>query len=90
MFLSFENAIAALEDQVRTDGVLLMVEPLVECFLLGQQNYSAVVFGATRRHITALIDRSLDVAPDVRRVIPVQVNDLFGEGGGELVVAGVA
>lgn len=44
MLLSFENTIAALEDEVWTDWVLLSIKRLVKCFLLRQQDYSAVVF----------------------------------------------
>ena len=77
MLLSFENAIAALEDKVWTDGVLLSIKRLVKCFLLRQQDYSTVVFLTARRHITALIYGSLDITPDVRCVVPVQVNDLL-------------
>ena len=44
MLFSFENAIAALEDKMWADGVLLSIKRLVKCFLLRQQDYSAVVF----------------------------------------------
>ena len=74
MLLPVENALAALKDEVRADRVLDSIEGLVEGLLLGEQDNGAVVSHLACRHLSVLLHRPLDVAPDVRRVVPVQVD----------------
>ena len=45
MLLALENAVAALEDEVRADGILRPVQALVPVLLLGEQDYSSELFG---------------------------------------------
>ena len=45
MLLALENSIAALEDEVRADGILRPVQALVPVLLLGQQDYCSELFG---------------------------------------------
>ena len=39
MLLALEDSVAALEDEVRADGILRPVQALVPVLLLGQQDY---------------------------------------------------
>ena len=50
VLLPLEDAIAALEDKVRADGVAHAVLALVPALLLGDEDNSAEVFGLAGRH----------------------------------------
>ena len=77
MLPSFENPIATLEDQVRTDRVFGAVKSFIEGLLLGQKHHCAVVFGLTWGTETALKHCALDVSPDVWRIVTVQIDYRF-------------
>jgi len=76
--LAVKNTLAALENEVGANRVLRAVQAEVEGLLLGQQNDSSVVVLFARGSVAVLFNGSLDVGPYIRRVVPVQVNDLFG------------
>ena len=76
---SLENSVAALEDQVRADRVLASVETLVETLLLGKQHDRAVLLRPARLQ-AELLDGPLNVTPNVRRVVSVQVDDRLWRG----------
>ena len=67
---SLENSVAALEDQVRANWVLPSIETLVETLLLGKQDDRAVLL-LPASLLPGLLDGSLDVAPNIRRVVPI-------------------
>ena len=73
MLLSLEYAVAAFKDQVRADGILLIIESLVEGLLLWQKDDCAEIVVLTR-----LPDRVTDVSPDVWCVVAVEVDDGLG------------
>lgn len=79
MLPSFENAIAALEDQVRTDRIFPAVKSLIESLLLGQKNHCAVVLRLTLTTETALKHSTLDVSPHVGRIVTVKIDYRFGQ-----------
>lgn len=80
MCLSVENSFATLVDQVWTNGVLGIVKTLVEGFLLWEQDYSAVVSGAVGGSVATSVDCRDDVAPNVGRVVAIQVDNLLVSG----------
>lgn len=67
---SLENSVAALEDQVRANWVLPSIETLVETLLLGKQDDRAVLLLPSTL-LAGLLDGSLDVAPNIRCVVPI-------------------
>ena len=72
-----KNSFAALEDQVRANRVLRSVKALVIRFLLRQEHYCSVILERTGRSVAILLYSVDDVSPHVRRIVPVQVNDLL-------------
>lgn len=88
VLFSAEDAFAALEDQMGTNGVLFAVLthlPLAPVLLLGQQDYRAeipfafLLLAAPQSGIVGQ-DRVSDVGPNVGRVIPVQIHDRLFKG----------
>ena len=79
MLSSLENSVAALEDQVRADWVLPSIETLVETLLLGKQDDRAVLL-LPASLLAGLLNGSLDVAPNIRRIVPIQVDYCLWRG----------
>ena len=79
MLPAFENSVAALEDEMWADRVLSMVQALIESLLLREEHDGAVVLrqAGSGRSIAALIDSLLNIAPNIRRIVSIEVNDRF-------------
>lgn len=75
--LAAENTLATLEDQMRTDWVLMLVKFFREGLLLRQEDYSAEVSLSRGRCVAAVVDRVHDVVPDVGGIVAIQVDDLL-------------
>ena len=60
---------------MRTDGVLCSVQALIEFLLLGEQHQSAVFLVSHAIVEGVLVNSAFDVAPNVWRVVSVQVDD---------------
>lgn len=77
MALPVKNAFAALVNQMGADRVLRTVESFVKRLLFWQENHGAVVSWRVRSSIAASVNCIDYVAPDVRCVVAVQVDDLL-------------
>ena len=79
MLSAFENSVAALEDEVWADWVLLVVQALVKLFLLGEEDYCAILLGQASCGwiLATFIYSSLDITPNVRRIVSIEVDDCF-------------
>ena len=80
MLLPLKDAIAALKDEVRADRISHAIPRLVPRFLLWYQHNRAEVVLLTRSigH-GRLIHCAFDVAPNIRCVVAVEVDDCFRE-----------
>ena len=79
MVCAAENAPDALISQVRADRVFRVVEAVIELHHFGKKNNTESLFKCKFvDSLTAILDSILDVAPNIRCVIPVKVdNRLF-------------
>jgi len=75
MLFALENSVAAFKNEVRADWVLASVHSLVPFFLFGQKYYGAMFRGRARDFITILIYSTLDITPNVRCIVPIEVNN---------------
>ena len=83
MLFSAEDSFAALEDEMRTDGVLFAVLCHIPIVLLfGQKDHCAEIAFETLLTMFGVISQNgvPNVAPNVWRVVSVQINDGFAEG----------
>lgn len=76
MLSALENSVAALEDQVGADRILCLIQALVEALLLGEEHDCAMVLLQTSFY-ASLIDCLLNVTPDIRCVVSVEVDNRF-------------
>ena len=79
MLFAVENSFTAFIDQMWANWVLSLVECLVEGLLLGKQDHSPEVWQLTRSSVTIFLDGPLNVVPNVRGVISVEINDSLGK-----------
>ena len=79
MLSSLKNSVAALEDQVRADWVLTSVKTLIKTLLLGKQDDRAVLLQLACL-LAEFLYGSLYVTPNVRRIVPIQVDDCLWRG----------
>ena len=78
MLLTLENSITALVYQMWTDGIFLTILSLVPRLLLWNKDNSDEVFRFVRMVIwSELVNSALDVAPNVRCIIPIEVYYCF-------------
>lgn len=77
MLFSIENTFAAFKDEVWTDGIFCSVQCLVERLLFWNQDDRAVVFWLAMHGLACQVDCALNIIPDVRRVVPVQIDNRF-------------
>ena len=78
MLLSLEDSVTAFENQVRADRILAPVEILVPIFLLGQKNHRAMIRWLPWNMWAIFLNSTFNVAPDIRRIVPVEVDDGLG------------
>ena len=77
VLFAVENSLAAFVDQMWTDWVLCPVQGPIEVLLLGKEDDSAEVGEFAGLRVTVFLHGALDVIPDIRGVIAVEVNDRF-------------
>ena len=76
MIFSPENSLDALVDHLRADRVGRMVRRGIEILmLLWHDQYCFIVLHFTV--FTSIYDSFLDVGPNIRCIVPIEVNDLF-------------
>ena len=76
VIFSPENSLDTLVDHLRADGVGRMVRRGIEILmLLWHDQYCFIVLHFTV--FTSIYDSFLDVSPNIRCVVPIEVNDLF-------------